>query len=985
MSKRVHKVMIVCSDYDAFALEEDGRIEEQIFNEYISLNLRHPPSIVHANTAEVALRKMHRTYIDLVITMLNVGERFDAFEFSKEVKKKYPNKPVVILTPFSREVTMRLSREDLSSIDYVFSWLGSADILLAIIKLIEDRMNVDPDIRLAGVQTILLVEDSVRYYSGYLTTMYKILLQQSKKFMQEGLNEHQKMLRMRGRPKILLARTYEEAKMLYRTYKKNMLGIIADTKFPRNGVLNSDAGIRLFKKIKKEKRQMPLLLQSSNYENIKRAKELEVGFIHKFSEHLHKELRDFMNEYFAFGPFKFIDPETRRPVAFAEDLKALQKIIYDIPDSSIEYHVSRDHLSKWLNARALFPLAEFFYNISRDDFGEGTQELRDFIHNAIMHYRRAKARGVIAQFDRAKYDESFIFARIGNGYMGGKAKGLAFLDTLIKKNRELESYPGILVKIPRTVVLTTEVFDSFMDWNHLQDIALSEAPDSLIQEQFQKAYFPDETAGDLREFLQITKHPIAVRSSSVLEDSHYQPFAGVYSTYMIPNQSDDIEENLRHLLSAIKGVYASVYYKETKAYMQATHNLIDEEKMSIVLQEVCGTNYGERFYPTFSGVARSVNFYPIEDELPEEGIINVALGLGKHIVEGKRSIRFSPAHPKKLLQLSSTDEALRNSQKTFYSLDMSKTYFSPKVDDGFNIVSNRVKQAEKDGSIHYVASVYDYQNNILRVGRMYQGKRIVTFANILKYNSFPLAEIMQKVLGICAKAMNNPVEIEFAVNLDTPKNCPKVVNLLQIRPIVEDTADFEVSVGELKDEQVLLRSESSLGHGIIRGIKDIVYVKPEQFDSVNNTKMVPIIDKINREFLNNGKNYILVGPGRWGSSDSWLGIPVKWSQISGARLIVESGLDDYRIDPSQGTHFFQNLTSLRVGYFTINPFINDGLFSLDYLNRQEAVYEDEFIRHVRFEDEMLIKLDAKKGIGVVLKPGISDSLEEDEEDEIVDE
>ncbi len=980
MSKRIHKVMLVCSDYDAFSLEEDGRIEEQIFNEYIALNLRHPPSFIHASTAELALRKINNTYIDLIITMLNVGEKFDAFEFSKEVKKRYPNKPVVILTPFSREVTMRLSKEDLSSIDYVFSWLGSADILLAIIKLIEDRMNVDHDIKLAGVQTIILIEDSVRFYSGFLSNMYKIILQQSKKFMHEGLNEHRKMLRMRGRPKILLARNYEEAKALYRKYKKNVLGIISDTKFPRNGVLDEDAGIRFFKKVTKDNKQLPLLLQSSDYSNKKRAKEIEVGFIHKYSEHLYKELRNFINEYFAFGPFKFIDPKTKQAVAYAEDLKGMQKIIKVIPDDSLEYHVRRNHISKWLNARALFPLAEFFSNVTRDDFGEGTEEIREFIHNAIVHFRKAKARGVIAKFDRVKYDESVIFARLGNGYMGGKAKGLAFLDTLIKKHPELESYPGIQVKIPRTVVLSTEVFDNFMDWNHLYDIALSDASDKEIQQKFSKAYFPEETAADLREFLRVTKLPVAVRSSSVLEDSHYQPFAGVYSTYMVPNSSENIEENLRHLLNAIKGVYASVYYKSTKAYMQATHNLIDEEKMGVVLQEVCGTRYGDRFYPTFSGVARSVNFYPIEDEKPEEGIVNIALGLGKHIVEGKKSLRFSPAHPKKILQLSSIDEALRNTQKTFYALDMTGGKFDPTEDDGFNIREHRIRDAEKDESIYDISSVYDYQNNILRVGRMYSGKRIITFENILKYNSFPLAEIMRKVLEISANAMNNPVEIEFAVNLNT-KGYPKTLNLLQIRPIVEETASFTVSTEDIPPEDLLLSSTSSLGHGIVRGITDIVYVKPNEFDSVNNLKMVPIIEKLNDKFIEEHRHYILVGPGRWGSSDSWLGIPVKWSQISNARLIVESGLDNYRIDPSQGTHFFQNLTSLRIGYFTINPFRNDGFYDTDFLAKAEAVYEDDFIRHVRFDDEMLIKLDAKKSAGVVLKPGVVNDI--DEEDAVI--
>ncbi len=967
MANRVLNVMIVCSDYDAFALEEDGRIDEQIFNEYMALNLRNPPSILRVSTAEEGLHKMSNMYIDLVITMLNVGETFDAFEFSRQVKLKHPNRPVVVLTPFSREVTMRLSKEDLSSIDYVFSWLGSADILVAIIKLIEDRMNVDKDIEIAGVQAILLVEDSVRFYSGFLTNIYRILLQQSKKFMQEGLNEHQKMLRMRGRPKILLARNYEEAKDLYNTYKDNLLGIISDTKYPRNGTMDNWAGIRLFKKVKSDNRQLPLLLQSSDLSNGKKAKELEVGFIHKFSENLYKELADFMNEYFAFGPFKFIDPDTRYPVAYADDLKALQSVILEVPDKSLEYHTSRNHITKWLNARALFSIAEFFSKLAKEDFDNNLAQIRLFVHDAIGQFRSAQARGVVAKFDRLKYDTSIIFSRIGNGYMGGKAKGLAFMDTLVKKYPELEKFEGVSVQIPRTVVLTTEVFDAFMERNNLRGIALSDASDERISEHFTHAWFPSEISDDLREFLRVTTNPIAVRSSSVLEDSHYQPFAGVYSTYMVPNAHADLESNLRDVITAIKAVFASVYFKATKTYMQATHNLIDEEKMSIVLQEVCGNRYDDRFYPTFSGVARSVNFYPIEDEKPEEGIVNVALGLGKHIVEGKRTLRFSPYHPKKILMLSSPQEALRSSQKFFYALDMSRPFFDPRTDDGFNISMHKVAQAEQDGSIDEIASVFDMQNNILRVGKMYKGKRIITFENILKYNAFPLADILKKVMLISQKAMNNPVEIEFVVTI-SPDKKEKTFSLLQIRPIVEDTVDFDISVGSNTDDGLLLRSQSSLGHGVVRGIKHIVYVKPNTFDSKNNPKLVPLIEKINDNFIKENINYILVGPGRWGSSDPWLGVPVLWAHISNARLIVEQGLDEYQIEPSQGTHFFQNLTSLRVGYFTINPFRKDGFFNLDFLAEQVAEYEDEWLRIVAFDDEILVKLDGKNGVGVVMKP-----------------
>ena len=966
MQQRIHRVLIVSSEYDAFSLDEDGRIEEQIFNEYVSLNLRYPPRIMHADTAEQALRKMQNNNIDLVITMLNVGQKFDAFEFAKEIKRKYPGIPVVVLTPFSREVSLLLSHEDLSGIDYVFSWLGSADILLAIIKLLEDKMNVDRDIK-AGVQVILLVEDSIRYYSGYLTNMYKILLVQSKKFMKEGLNEHQQMGRMRGRPKIMMAKNYEEATEIYNKYKNNLLGIISDTKFPRHGKTDPNAGIRFLSKIKKDNRFLPLLLQSSDIENKKRAKELKVGFIHKYSENLALELKNFMNLYFAFGAFQFINPTTKEVIRKASNLKEVHDSINEISDESFRYHISRNHISKWLYARALFPLADFFVELREQDFSGGLTEIRQFIYNNIANFRKSQSRGVIAEFDKYHFDDSIIFSRMGQGSLGGKARGLAFLDSLIKKNPELDKFPNTIVKIPKTVVLSTEIFDNFMEDNNLYPFALTNKSNQEILERFVVSKIRQETQDNLKMLLQVVKQPLAIRSSGVLEDSHYQPFAGVYSTYMIANSADS-ETNLNQLLIAIKSVYASVFYKETKAYMKATKNLIDEEKMGIVLQEVCGTTYENRFYPTFSGVIRSVNFYPIEDEKSEGGIVNVALGLGKHIVEGKRTLRFSPNHPKKILQLSSPDMALRETQKTFFALDLSPESFKASTDDSINYKSYHIKQAEKDESIYDISSVYDFHDNVLKEGKIYEGKRIITFANVLKHNSFPLADIVKDVMRICENAMNNPVEIEFAVNLN-PENSPyKFFNLLQIRPIVENIIEDEIEFSDSDISNSILYSEKVLGHGVIKDIYDVIYVKPDKFDSLNNQACVNIIERLNNQMVEEDKNYILIGPGRWGSSDPWLGIPVVWSQISAARLIVESGLENYQIEPSQGTHFFQNLTSFKVGYFTINPFKKDGFWDLDFLSEAEAVYEDHFVKHIRFNSELLIKIDSKRSKGIIIKP-----------------
>lgn len=964
MQRRIHKVLLISSNYDSFMLEEDGRIDEQIFNEYVSLNLRYPPIFVMANSAEEAYEILMNDNIDLVISMLRIGDT-DTFSFAKQIKKLYPKIPIVVLTHFSREVTLRLEKEDLSAIDYVFCWLGNADILLAIIKLIEDRKNVEYDVEVVGVQTILLVEDSIRYISTYLPNIYKIIFKQSKEYMREALNEHQKMLRMRGRPKILLATNYEQAMELYEKYKYNMLGIISDITYPRKGVKDKLAGIKLCKKVKEDDEFMPLLLQSSDMSNKKYADELGVGFIHKYSKTLSIELRNYIIKQFAFGEFVFRDPDTLKEIGRASDLQSLQHLILTIPDKSLEYHAGRNDMSKWLNARAVFPIAQLFKYLKLSDFKD-LKDVRDYIYKAISSYRMSKGRGVIAQFDKNSFDEYLIFSRIGDGSIGGKARGLAFINSIIKKNRIFNKFPGIIITIPRTVVLSTDIFDEFMEENDLYKIGMSDLSDEEILDHFVQAKLPSRVYQDLYAFISVVKNPIAIRSSSKLEDSHYQPFAGIYSTYMIPKTSNSTLM-IKMLSDAIKCVYASVYFKASKAYMAATQNVIDEEKMGIVLQEVCGKQFGNKFYPTISGVARSINFYPIDPEKTEEGIANIAFGLGKQIVDGGISLRFSPKHPKKILQLSSPDMALRDTQKFFYALDMCPTKFTPSTDDGVNLRKCEIKDAEKDTSIRYAASTYDFQNHILRDGTIYDGKRVITFSNVLKHETFPLAEILQTLLEVGQKEMNNPIEIEFAVDLNVEKGQPYVFNFLQIRPIVDNDQQENFDMDEIKMEETIIYCESALGNGSINDIYDFIYVKPDSFNSLESEKIGQEISVLNEQFIKESKNYILVGPGRWGSSDPSLGIPVKWAHISQARLIVESGLDNFRIDPSQGTHFFQNLTSFRVGYFTINPYINDGYYDLDYLGKFESHFENQHIRHIRFEKPIQVQIDGKNNKGVVFK------------------
>ncbi|MBU2650363.1 MAG: phosphoenolpyruvate synthase [Bacteroidetes bacterium] len=970
MRKRIYHVLLISSAYDAFILEEDGRIDELIFNEYVSLNLRYPPQFIQVTSEEKAFEVLKEDKVDLIITMLS-AEETDAFDIVRTLKEQYPKIPVVVLTPFSRKITLKLNQEDLSVIDHIFSWLGNADLLLAIIKLIEDKMNADYDINEVGVQAILLVEDSVRFYSSYLPHIYKIIFKQSQSFMTEGLNEHQQMLRMRGRPKILLANNYDQAVLLYEKYKNNLLGIITDIKYPRNGVEDPEAGLRFVRKVKKDDKLMPILMQSSDTQYEGLARELKVGFINKNSKSLSIELRNFVSEYFAFGEFVFLDPDTMQEVDRARDLRSLQEKVFQVPDESLVYHLSRNHFSKWLRARALFPLAEMFKAITLDDFND-LDEVKRYLFDAIGSFRLNKARGVIAQFYRDKFDEYLTFTRIGSGSIGGKARGLAFLDSMIKRNRLYDRWDGVTVAIPRTVVISTEVFDEFMEENNLYEIALSNRPDSEILEKFIASRLPFRIHEDLYTFISVVKNPIAVRSSSLLEDSYYQPFAGIYSTYMIPNVLSDERKMLEILSDAIKSVYASVYFKDSKAYMAATSNVIDEEKMGIVLQEVCGRKYENRFYPTVSGVGRSINFYPIPPEKPEDGIVNVALGLGKYIVDGGLTLRFSPRYPRKILQTYTPEMALKETQKYFYALNLNAESFHPSIDDSVNLSRLRISEAEKDGPLKLVASTYDFQNNILRDGFQHDGKKLVTFSNILKHNVFPLAEILQSVLDIGQREMGKPIEIEFAVELNKPKNEIKIFHLLQIRPIVENDETVDLQLKEIPPEKAIILCNAALGNGIMKEVRDFVYVKPETFDASKSQEIAGRIGILNDKLTMEGRFYILVGPGRWGSTDPWLGIPVKWPQIASARLIVESGLSDYRIDPSQGTHFFQNLTSFRVGYFTINPYIQDGHLDIDYLNSLEAHFEDEFIRHIRFPEPLLVEIDGKKNMGVVFKMGERD-------------
>ena len=962
MTKRIYNILLVANPYDAFMLEDDGRIDEKVFNEYMNLSLRYPPRFTQVSTMEEAWQRLDKMGYDLVICMPG-SDNSDAFDIAHSIKKRYPYIPLVVLTPFSHGITARMEHEDLSIFEYVFCWLGNTDLLLSIIKLIEDKMNLAHDVKEVGVQMILVVEDSIRFYSSVLPNLYRFVLEQSKEFATEALNGHQRTLRMRGRPKIVLARTYEEAMSLYEQYQDNILGVISDASFPREGKKDPQAGARLLGEIRARDPYMPLIMESSETANRDVAHLRGASFVDKNSKKMGVDLRDAVSQNFGFGDFIFRDPATMKEIARVHNLKELQNIIFTIPRESLYYHITRNHISRWLYSRAMFPVAEFLKSITCDSY-EDIDAHRQIIFDAIVKYRRMKNRGVVAEFIKERFDSYSNFARIGEGSLGGKGRGLAFIDNLVKRHVEFESFENATVTIPKTVVLCTDLFDEFMDTNNLYQLALSDVPDEVILRHFLRATLPDRLIDDFFAFFEAVKAPIAIRSSSLLEDSHYQPFAGIYSTYMIP-YLDDKYEMLRMLSDAIKGVYASVYYKDSKAYMQATSNVIDQEKMAVILQEVVGTQHGDRYYPTLSGVARSLNYYPIGEEKAEEGVVSLALGLGKYIVDGGLTLRVCPYHPNKVLQTSELELALRETQTQFYALDTKNIGENFSVDDGFNILKLPVKEAEADGALTYIASTYDPYDMVIRDGIYPGGRKVITFANVLQHDVFPLADILRLTQQYGQGEMRRPVEIEFAANLNDDRT--GTFYLLQIRPIVDCKKMLEEDLSTIPDEDVIIRSNNSLGHGIMDEMQDLVYVKTDGYSASNNQLIAYDIEKLNAEFLREGKNYILVGPGRWGSSDTWLGIPVKWPHISAARVIVEAGLTNYRVDPSQGTHFFQNLTSFGVGYFTVNAYRNDGIYDQAYLDSLPAVHETKFLRHIHFDRPLVVKMDGKKNIGVVMK------------------
>lgn len=963
IKRRIREILIICSNYDAFILEEDGQIETQIYREYIDLNISNPPRFIWARTSAEAEAIVYRSgAIDMVICMYNAGDK-DVFSFARKLKEKTDSIPFVLLTHFSREIYKNISMHDTSYIDYVFSWHGNADLIVAIIKLLEDQANADDDILGVGVQAILLVEDSVRYYSTYLPELYRLVLKQSAEFLKDTFNEQHRKVRKRSRPKILLATNYEDAMRMYGKYKHNLLGVISDVGFvihkgdsPDTEKL--DAGIDLVRTIKADDPNMPVLLQSSQETVQNIAAGLGAGFLRKYSKTLMMQLTEYISDEFGFGDFVFRDAD-RIEYGRASSLKDLENIISIIPDNVLLYNTSRDKFSKWFFSRGLFTLAHSFKAVQDSHFSS-VKNLREYIVQQIHDYHVLTGRGIIAHFDKDTYEEYIWFARMGEGSLGGKARGLGFLNSLIQKYALTKKYDKVKISVPRTVVVATEYFNQFIIENDLQYVIDSDISDDEILSDFVASRLPAALVEELKAFIATVNSPLAVRSSSKLEDSNYQPFAGVYSTYMIP-MIENKGQMQRMLEKAIKSVYASVFFNGSRAYLQITGNLLSEEQMAVVIQSICGTEHNGYYYPMLSGVARSVNFYPIGGEKANDGIVNLAFGLGKTVVDGGNTLRFSPKYPRKTLQLSDPKLALRDTQKTMYALDLRPGAFKISRNDSINLTLRPVTEAlEEFPYPDLVASTYRASDYRIVPGTREEGSRIISFDAILKYGKFPLPQILRDLMEICRNELMSDVEIEFAADIIPESGGEQcVLKLLQVRPVSEFSSDGNMTLDQVEAEieHRIVTSDKALGCGKIEGMRHIVYVPAERFDSARTRDIAADLSRINAGFRAAGKNYLLIGPGRWGSSDPWLGIPVLWSDISEARMIVECAIPGFRIEPSQGTHFFQNITSLGIGYLNIDTVISPDSLDESAFLEMEIEEQTDYVTVYRSPKDIIAFID----------------------------
>ena len=966
MPFRIREVLLVAAPYDSFLLADDDALTELVFSEYLDLNLRYAPRVTRVATAAEALKRIADEPFDLIITMASLGN-LDVAAFAEEAKRRRPDLPVILLC-FNMMDVAQLSEADRQAVDRVFVWLGDPRIFMSIIKLVEDQRNVDHDMGLSSVQAIIVVEDSVRFYSSYLPVFYSELMKQTQLLMAEGINLTHKMLRMRARPKILLAHDFESAWALYEKYRGHLLGVVTDVQYRREGADDPRAGIIFAERIKAEIPDMPVLVQSSDSSQAEAAQAVGASFLHKTSPSLLRQLQDFMLTYFGFGDFVFRDAAGRE-YGRAGDLHAMIERLKVVPDESLEFHANRNHFSKWLMARTEFEIA---YRIRPRKAAEfhSLGELRRYLVETMNRFLQKTQLGTIIQFDGRYFDEESPFVKIGRGSIGGKARGLAFVNFLLSKTDLAAHFPGVRITVPHTSVISTEVFDYFMEHNGLNAFVRAERPNAELAAAFLAAELPSYVLDDLRTLVCKIHGPLAVRSSSLLEDSRAQPFAGVYKTYMLPNNHPDPEQRVRELARAVKLVYASTYSTEARAYLRFSSHLPDEEKMAVIVQHLVGRPHaqGRRYYPSFSGVLQSYNYYPVPPIAPEDGVAYVALGLGKTIMDGYRSLRFSPNHPHNLHQFATLNDHLANSQHEFLSLDTQRPAGDLDYDHEPNMVWWNLAAAQEDQTLWPVGSTYSPDNESIYDGTGRPGTPLVTFAPILKNDVFPLADILKHIAQMGIEAMGSHVEMEFAANLEPGEDGLKEFAILQMRPMISRWSTQKVKLDALPAERVLCESPRTLGNGYVQGVTDVVYVKRESFDPARTVEIAAEIGKVNAALKEAGRHCLLIGPGRWGSADPWLGIPVRWNQISASRVIVETTLQDFEIDPSYGTHFFHNVTSLGLGYFTVHGRDGGGTLRWDWLDRQPAATETELLRHVRLEKPLDIRIDGGTGRGVILVP-----------------
>jgi CheY-like chemotaxis protein len=968
MPFRVNDILLVSSLYDSFILREDGRLNELLIGESLELNLHHVPGITHVSTGAEAMQLvLSQRRFNLIVTNLHLGD-MDAAQLAREIKAAGLDVPVVVLAYDYREIQNFIARNPRTDIDRIFLWQGNVRILLSIVNYIEDKRNVLHDTKAMSVPVMLVVEDDIRYYSLFLPVIYTEIINQSRRLLSEALNVAHKLVRMRARPKILLCSNYEEAEKQVMKYREYLLGVVSDVEFPRGGEITPEAGFELARMVRDTVPDIPIVLQSSRTEFMERAYREEFSFLQKRSPTLLGDLRQIMVDEMGFGDFIFRLPDGKTEVARAADLNALETELHTIPAESLAYHGERNHFSHWLMARTEFALAQRLRPRTVSDFAT-LETLRHDLIESIAEYRREQSQTLIGEFNPATFQPNgSFFLQIGGGSLGGKARGLAFIRHLLHRRRMERRFPGIRLSVPPTLVLSTDVFDRFLSENDLLDIAIHGTDDEEITRRFLEAPFPISLLDNLLAFLEEVHYPLAVRSSSLLEDSQYQPFSGVYETFMLANQHADIQVRLEELLEAIKLVYASTFSQHAKAYVRATPYRLEEEKMAVVLQQVVGAAHANRFYPNFSGVVRSRNFYPVEPGTVADGFAAVALGLGRAVVSGGKSLTFSPRYPRHLIQFSSVEDILANSQTEFWALELTHPVHTENLVSDLREVSFGLDVAEADGTLQMLGSTYSVDNHAVYDGLSRRGPRVVSFASILKHGTFPLAEILDQLMRIGEDALGRPVEIEFAVRLPQGQDEPADFGFLQLRPLVLSREGEEMQMEDVEPERLVCQSSQVLGHGRLQDLRDVIVVDSHRFERARSHEVAHSVAHFNAKLNEQGSPYLLIGVGRWGSTDPWLGIPVAWDQISGARVIVESGFRDFRVVPSQGSHFFQNLTAFQIGYFTVNPDAGEGFVDWQWLAEQPAAEEHGCVRHLRFGSPLVVMMDGKTSRGMIFKP-----------------